>query len=128
MSKNNDYKGKLCITPHYRRVFTPLSNQYETLCHKLAELVKMYDLMAKQMPEGETRDLAEDISEQIITALSLTDGCSPINSDHAFDSRRHTPVPFSLVEEGTPIESFLRMGIAFDDIVLIPAKVKIKAI
>lgn len=128
MSKNNDYNGKLCITPHYRRVFTPFSNQYETLCHKLAELVKMYDLMAKQMPEGETRDLAEDISAQIITTLSLTNGCTPIINEPTFNPRRHTPVPFSLVEEGTPIESFLRMGIAFDDIVLIPAKVKIKAI
>ena len=86
----------------------------------------MYDLMAKQMPVGEAKDLAEDISEQIITALSLTESCSPINSDLTFDSRRHTSVPFSLVEEGTPIESFLRMGITFDGIVLIPARVTIK--
>lgn len=126
MRENNDYNGKLCINPRYRRIQAPSPDKFATLCHKLAELVKMYDLIAKQMPEGETRDLAEDISEQIITTLSLTKGCSPINSDLAFDSRRHTPVPFSLVEDGTPIQSFLRMGITIDDTVLIPAKVKIK--
>ena len=126
MRENNDYNGKLCISPRYRRIQIPSPDKFVTLCHKLAELVKMYDLMAKQMPEGETRDLAEDISDQIITTLSLTKGCSPINSDLTFDSRRHTPVPFSLVENGTPIESILRMGIAIDDQVLIPARVKIK--
>ena len=85
----------------------------------------MYDQMGKQMPTGEAKDLAEDISAQIITTLSLTKGCTPINNELSFDSRRHTPVPFSLVEEGTPIESILRVGIAIDDMVLIPAKVKV---
>lgn len=125
MNQNNNYNGKLGVNPRYRRIQAPCPDKFASLCHKLAELVKMYDLMAKQMPVGEAKDLAEDISEQIITALSLTDGCSPINSDHAFDSRRHTPVPFSMVEDGTPIESVVRKGIAIDGAVLIPAKVKI---
>ncbi len=101
------------------------SEDFVALCRKLAELVKMYDQMAKQMPAGETKDLAEDISEQIITTLSLTKGCSPIINEPVFNSRRHTPVPFSMVEDDTPIQSFLRMGIAIDDQVIIPAKVKI---
>ncbi len=125
MRKNNDYNGKLCITPRYRRAQTPSVDVFITLCQKLAELVKMYDQMGKQMPTGEAKDLAEDISAQIITTLSLTKGCTPINNELSFDSRRHTPVPFSLVEEGTPIESILRVGIAIDDMVLIPAKVKV---
>lgn len=83
----------------------------------------MYDQMAKQMPEGEIRDLAEDFSEQIITTLSLTKGCSPIINEPVFNSRRHTPVPFSMVEDGTPIQSFVRMGIAIGRQVIIPAKV-----
>ena len=101
------------------------SEDFVALCRKLAELVKMYDQMAKQMPVGETKDLAEDISEQIITTLSLTKGCSPIINEPVFNSRRHTPVPFSMVEDGTPIQSFLRIGIAIDDQVIIPAKVKL---
>ena len=125
MNKNNNYNGKLCITPRYRRIQVPSHNEFNTLCHKLAELVKMYDQMAKQMSAGEAKDLAEDISEQIITTLSLTKGCLPIINEPVFNSRRHTPVPFSMVEDGTPIQSFLRIGIAIDDQVIIPAKVKI---
>ena len=102
------------------------NKDFVSLCENLAELVQMYDRMAKQMPEGEAKDLAEDFSEQIITTLSLSKDCSPINSDLTFDSRRHTPVPFSLVEDETPIESVVRIGIAIDDVVIIPARVKIK--
>lgn len=101
------------------------SAEFEQLCKKLAEMVKMYDQMARQMPAGETKDLAEDISDQIITTLSLCDGCSAIINEQTFDAHRHTPVPFSMVEDGTPIQSFVRMGIALGEQVIIPAKVKI---
>lgn len=125
MKTNNDYNGKLCITPRYRRIHAPSPDEFTNLCRKLAELVKMYDQMARQMPAGDAKDLAEDLSEQIITTLSLTKGCSPIINEPVFNSRRHTPVPFSMVEDGAPIQFFLRMGIAIEDMVLIPAKVKI---
>lgn len=126
MKTNNDYNGKLCITPRYRRIHASSQDELVVLCRKLAELVKMYDQMAKQMPEGEIRDLAEDFSEQIITTLSLCDGCSVIANESTFDSRRHIPIPFSVVEDGTPIGSIVRIGIVIDDTVLIPAKVKLK--
>lgn len=125
MSKNNEYNGKLCTSPRYRRIHASSPDEFVVLCRKLAELVKMYDQMAKQMPDGEAKDLAEDFSEQIITTLSLTKGCSPIINEPLFNSRRHSPVPFSIVEDGTPIQSFLRMGIAIDEQVIIPAKVKL---
>ena len=102
-----------------------LSMDFQQLCRKLAEMVKMYDQMAKQMPAGEAKDLAEDFSDQIITTLSLCDGCTAIINEPTFDAHRHTPVPFSMVEDGTPIQSFLRMGIAINDQVIIPAKIKI---
>ena len=54
------------------------SADFVQLCNKLAEMVKMYDQMAKQMPAGEAKDLAEDFSDQIITTLSLCDGCTAI--------------------------------------------------
>lgn len=101
------------------------SAEFEQLCRKLAEMVKMYDQMAKQMPAGEAKDLAEDFSDQIITTLSLCDGCTAIINEPTFDSYRHIPIPFSLVEDGTPIQSFVRMGIALGEQVIIPAKVKI---
>ena len=101
------------------------STDFVQLSKKLAEMVKMYDQMAKQMPAGEAKDLAEDVSDQIITTLSLCDGCTPIINEPTFDAHRHVPVPFSMVDDGTPIQSFIRMGIALGDQVIIPAKVKI---
>ena len=101
------------------------SADFVQLCRKLAEMVKMYDQMAKQMPAGEAKDLAEDFSDQIITTLSLCDGCSAIINEPTFDAHRHIPVPFSIVEDGTPIQSFVRIGIAIGEQVIIPAKVKI---
>lgn len=101
------------------------SADFVQLCKKLVEMVKMYDQMAKQMPAGEAKDLAEDFSDQIITTLSLCDGCTAIINEPTFDAHRHVPVPFSIVEDGTPIQSFVRMGIALCEQVIIPAKVKI---
>ena len=101
------------------------SADFVQLCKKLAEMVKMYDQMAKQMPAGETKYLAEDFSDQIITTLSLCNGCSAIINEPTFDAHRHVPVPFSIVEDGTSIQSFVRMGIALGEQVIIPAKVKI---
>ena len=101
------------------------SADFVQLCRKLAEMVKVYDQMAKQMPEGETKDLVEDFSDQIITTLSLCDGCTAIINEPAFDTQRHTPVPFSMTEDGTPIQSFVRMGIALGEQVIIPANVKV---
>ena len=101
------------------------SADFVQLCRKLAEMVKMYDQMAKQMPAGEAKYLVEDFSDQIITTLSLCDGCTAIINEPTFDSHRHIPVPFSMVEDGTPIQSFVRMGIALGEQVIIPAKVKL---
>ena len=99
------------------------SADFEQLCKKLADMVKMYDQMAKQMPAGEAKDLAEDFSDQIITTLSLCDGCTAIINEPTFNAHRHTPIPFSIVEDGAPIQSFVRMGIALNKQVIIPAKV-----
>lgn len=101
------------------------SADFVQLCNKLAEMVKMYDQMAKQMPAGEAKDLAEDFSDQIITTLSLCDGCTAIINEPTFNAHRHTPIPFSIVEDGAPIQSFVRMGIALGEQVIIPAKVKL---
>ena len=97
---------------------------YIKLCKRLAEMVKQNDMMAKQMPEGESKDLLEDFSEQIISSMVLG-GCKAITHEKTFNSLRHKPVPFSVVEDGTPIEKTERVGVELNEMVLIPAKVKI---
>ena len=121
LCRGNQAEANIC--PQQQQETT--SADFVQLCKKLAEMVKMYDQMAKQMPAGEAKDLAEDFSDQIITTLSLCDGCSAIVNEPTFDAHRHVPVPFSMVEDGTPIQSFVRMGIALGEQVIIPAKVKL---
>lgn len=101
------------------------SEDFVELCQQSAKLIKMYDMMAKQMPDGETKDAIEDYTNQLILAMLNCSGCKPINHDATFDSRRHTPVPFDMVDDGTPIQSFLRPGITIGEKTIITAKVKI---
>jgi len=98
--------------------------EFLSLCKRLAEMVKQYDMMAKQMPDGEAKDLLEDMSEQIISSMVLG-GCQAITKETSFNALRHKPVSFAIIEDGTPIQSTLRMGVEVNGIVLIPANVKI---
>ena len=95
-----------------------------SLCKRLAEMVKQYDMMAKQMPDGEAKDLLEDMSEQIITSMILG-GCQAITKETSFNALRHKPVPFAIIEDGTPIQSTLRMGVELNGVILLHALVKL---
>ena len=98
--------------------------EFLSLCKRLAEMVKQYDMMAKQMPDGEVKDLLEDMSEQIISSMVLS-GCKPITKETAFNPLRHRPIPYIMAEYGTQIQSTLRMGVEIKGQVLIPAMVRI---
>ena len=95
-----------------------------SLCKRLAEMVKQYDMMAKQMPDGEAKDLLEDMSEQIITSMVLG-GCQAITKETSFNALRHKPVPFAIIEDGTPIQSTLRIGVELNGVILLHALVRI---
>lgn len=103
---------------------TTSSDDFVKLCKKLAAMVKEYDLMAKQMPDGEAKDLLVDMSEQIISSM-VAGGCKAITKETTFDGHRHKPVPFSSVDDGTQILSTERVGVECDGVVLIQAFVKI---
>ena len=100
------------------------ADDFESLCEKLAEMVKNYDQMATQMPGGEAKDLLADMCEQIIASMNLG-GCTAITKESAFNPLRHKPSPFSIVDEGTPILATLRAGVELNGKVLIKAIVKI---
>lgn len=98
--------------------------EFLSLCKRLAEMVKQYDMMAKQMPDGEAKDLLEDMSEQIISSMVLG-GCQAITKEISFNALRHKPVPFTVIEDGTPIQSTLRMGVELNGVILLHALVRI---
>lgn len=104
---------------------TPIKEgEFLSLCKRLAEMVKQYDMMAKQMPDGAAKDLLEDMSEQIISSMVLG-GCQAITKETSFNALRHKPVPFAIIEDGTPIQSTLRMGVELNGVILLHALVRI---
>ena len=76
------------------------------------------------MPDGEAKDLLEDMSEQIISSMVLG-GCQAITKETLFNALRHKPVPFAIIEDGTPIQSTLRMGVELNGVILLHALVRI---
>lgn len=122
---DKEYKSESRIVETSEEKMESLGTQvdYLKLCKRLAEIVKQNDMMAKQMPEGESKDLLDDFSEQIISSMVLG-GCKAITHEKTFNSLRHRPVPFSIVEDGTPIEKTERVGVELNEIVLIPSLVK----
>ncbi len=98
--------------------------EMESICKQLAEMVKNYDQLSAQMPDGEAKDILMDMSEQIIASMNLG-GCTAITKETAFNNLRHRTVPFACVEDSTPIISTLRAGVELNGRVLIKAIVKL---
>ena len=102
----------------------PTDERFEKLAEQIASLVKHYDAMANKLADDNMKALLADMSNHLINTLVLG-GCDPIADDVEFDMLRHIPTPFTLVEQGTPIQSTMRIGVKLNGKVLIPAKVRI---
>ena len=80
--------------------------------------------MADKLADDNMKALLADMSNHLINTLVLG-GCEPIADDAKFDMSRHIPTPFTIVEQGTPIQYTVRIGVKLNGKVLIPAKVRI---
>ena len=102
----------------------PTDERFEKLAEQVASLVKHYDAMVDKLVDDNMKALLADMSNHLINTLVLG-GCEPIADDAKFDMSRHIPTPFTIVEQGTPIQSTVRIGVKLNGKVLIPAKVRI---
>lgn len=100
------------------------ASKYEKLVEQIATLVKRYDAMADNLSDENMKDLLADVSSHIINTLILS-GCEPIADEKFYDTSKHVPTPFAMVRDGTPIQSFVRIGVTIGKKVIIPAIVKI---
>lgn len=102
----------------------PTDERFEKLAEQVASLVMHYDAMADKLADEAMKALLADMSNHLINTLVLGE-CEPIADDVEFDMSRHIPVPFTIVDQGTPIQSIVRIGVKLNGKVLIPAKVRI---
>ena len=93
---------------------------FDKLAEQVASLIKHYDAMATKMSDDNMKALLADMSNHLINSLILG-GCDPIADDTEFDINRHMPIPFSIVEQGTPIRSVARIGVKLRNKVLVPS-------
>lgn len=121
---NNSSQEPLLHLPDVEQDISSPSQDFDALCTQLANMVKNYDQLAAQLPDGEAKDLLTDMSEQIIASMNLG-GCTPITKETSFFSFRHKPVPFSTIEDGTPIRATLRAGVELNGKVLIKAMISV---
>ena len=102
----------------------PTDERFKKLAEQVASLVKHYDAMVDKLVDDNMKALLADMSNHLINTLVLG-GCDPIADDVEFDMSRHIPTPFTHIEQGTPIQSTVRIGVKLNGKVLIPAKVRI---
>lgn len=128
------YKPKVAkVMPQYEEfvpkqvepiINVPTDERFEKLAEQVASLVKHYDTMADKLADDNMKALLADMSNHLINTLVLG-GCDPIADDVEFDMLRHIPTPFTIVEQGTPIQSTVRIGVKLNGKVLLPAIVTI---
>lgn len=104
----------------------PTDERFEKLAEQVASLVKHYDAIANKLADDNMKALLADMSSHLINTLVLG-GCEPIADDTAFDINRHVAVPYAIIKQGTPIRSFIRIGVVMKGEVLIPAYVQTMA-
>lgn len=123
------------VTPQHKEIVpkqvepiinVPTDERYEKLAEQVASLVKHYDTMADKLADDNMKALLADMSNHLINTLVLG-GCEPIADDTAFDINRHVAVPYAIIKQGTPIRSFIRIGVVMKGEVLIPAYVQTMA-
>lgn len=95
------------------------------LVKDLIDLITEFDAILRNVADDEVRQIIEMCQYRIMESL-LNNGLSPIDSDAAFDHSLHIPVPYSIVEDGTPIKEFKRIGLRDDSIVYLKAQVVVE--
>jgi len=98
--------------------------KFNKLAEQVAALVNHYDMLVCQTTDSNAQVLLKDFSQRLINTL-IINGCTPISDDTTYDQLRHITQSAEPVPAGTPIKSFIRIGVQLDNKVLIPAIVTI---
>lgn len=90
----------------------------------LANLVTELDMVKTRITSPESREIIVFCQERIIECMRNWP-LGVIDSDYSFNPAYHILVPYAIVTEGTPISKYLRVGLKYEDKVLLKALVEI---
>ena len=88
----------------------------------ICELIHEFDSYILQTDSYDVKQVIEVMQYRLIETL-CKNGITPIDNDTSFNSLRHVSVPFAIIPDGTPIKEFKRIGLLFDNKVLLKAQV-----
>lgn len=88
----------------------------------ICELIHEFDSYILQTDSYDVKQVIEVMQYRLIETL-CKNGITPIDNDTSFNSLRHVSVPFAFIPDGTPIKEFKRIGLLFDNKVLLKAQV-----
>ena len=91
----------------------------------LTEIIEELDSVYKQSDDSNVHTTIEFCQNRIIEVL-LSNGCSEMEEFAFFNSTHHVTSPFSIIKNGTEIQSYLRNGVIYKGKVLLKAIVKTK--
>lgn len=88
----------------------------------ICEIIHEFDSYLLQTDSNDVKQTIEVMQYRLIEVL-CKNGITPIDNDTSFNSLRHVSVPFAIIPEGTPIKEFKRIGLLFNNTVLLKAQV-----
>ena len=91
----------------------------------LKEIIEELDSIYKQTNDSNVLTTIEFCQSRIIEAL-INNGCSIMKDFALFNSTHHVTRPFSIIKNGTKIQSYIRNGVIHKGKVLLKAIVKIE--
>lgn len=101
-----------------------LENVVPKIMEECSDLISEFEAYKPRFTTDEGIIMAETIQDRL-TELLTKYGAQLIDNDTQFDILRHTAVPAQIVENGTPIQEFIRPGIVMRNKVLVRAQVRV---
>jgi hypothetical protein len=111
---NQDHDSAVCTTETWLNV----------LINRAIELINELDIISNKIESNDSKEIVSFCQNRLIECLEIT-GLEYINNEVLFDNSRHTPIPFSIVPNGTSIKRTIRKGIIYNGKTILKAQVEL---
>lgn len=98
------------------------NSEYMSLAQQCCDMLKELDVMYKQIPNDQVKNLILQQKTRIREALILS-GATLIDEETEFNLLRHQSVDSGIVKNGTPITETVEPGVEIEGRVMVKAKI-----
>lgn len=94
----------------------------EGLLNSLTDIIEEYDSYLQRVDNEEVKQIIELLQHRLLECISAN-GVRTIKDVSEFNCLEHVSVPFAIIKDGTPIKEVKRVGLVWNDTVLLKAQV-----